>query len=105
MTDNEPTVEAKADTYHNPAVLDSISSQAKIASWIILGVGIAILLFNLYNGFQQISQFGVLEVLISLLNSFVLPLVCAFFYVLLRATSEGIYVLMDIEENTRRSDK
>ena len=108
MTESE-VVETNAspeeDTYHSPDVLEQISNHAKILAWAFIIIGVAILGANLVIEYRAMVQSGVLSNLPSLLNALFVPLVCGFFYVLLRAISEGIYVFMDIEDNTRPTHK
>ncbi len=105
MTETEivetPSPSKEADIYHTPETLDQISNQAKWLSWAFMGIGIFILVANLTIEFKAMAQSGILANIPSLLNSLFVPLVCGFFYVLLQAVSEGIFLFMDIEDNTR----
>jgi hypothetical protein len=107
MTESDivTTTETEEDTYHTPAVLDQISSQAKILAWAFAVIGVAILGANLVLEFRAMAQSGILSNMPSLLNALFVPLVCGFFYILLRAISEGIFVFMDIEDNTHPAKK
>lgn len=89
------------DTYHTPEVLEQISTQAKGLAWAFVVIGLCILVANLAIEYRAMVQSGILANLPSLLNALFVPLVCGFFYILLRAVSEGIFVFMDIEDNTR----
>jgi len=101
----ESTSETDQDTYHTPDVLEQISSQAKGLAWAFAVIGVAILGANLVIEYRAMVSSGILSNLPSLLNALFVPLVCGFFYILLRAISEGIFVFMDIEDNTRPNKK
>jgi hypothetical protein len=92
---------SEEDTYHTPETLDQISTQAKWLSWAFVAIGVFILVANLSIEFKAMAQSGILANLPSLLNALFVPLVCGFFYILLQAVSEGIFLFMDIEDNTR----
>ena len=94
--------EEKMDTYHMPDNLFRISTWANTLAWVILGLSVILLVGTLIIEFQQgaiLNWAGVF----SLLNSFLTLLVGGFFFVVLRALAEIIYILMDIEDNTRQA--
>jgi hypothetical protein len=54
------------------------------------------------NALQGGFKAGVVSIVLTLVNSLLVPLIGAFFYALLQALSEGIYLVMDIEEHLRK---
>lgn len=103
-TNQETTPEIEgADVYFNMNRIFSISSIANILSWFFLAFAILILvpflvqLFSIPNFSMQLLLSILSEVVINLTLSVVL----LFFFVFLRAISEGLLVLLEIEENTR----
>jgi hypothetical protein len=98
-----PDTSEQADTYFNVDKIFSISSIANILSWFFLVFAILFLIPFLVQLFS-IPEFS-LELLLSILSdvvlNFSLAFVLLFLFVLLRAISEGLLVLLEIEENTR----
>jgi hypothetical protein len=95
-----PVEDAAEDRYHTPENLFRIASWSNILSWVILAISVVIIIGNLFQQFQQGFPPGLMGVLYF--ASLIIPLlVGAFFFIFLQAIAEGIYVLMDIEENTR----
>ena len=94
-------------SYDLPRIL-RVSGNASLLSWLftLLGVlGLALGLYGLYNTFSDWRPYDSLAELavISLMVSFLL-LVCFGSSVLMRAVSEAILILRDIEENARRDE-
>jgi len=101
------TEEEVEDTYYNFDHLLSIASWASALSWCFLLVGgliiltpVVILIENFVSGS---ASFNLLEIIPSLLNTLLSALVSVFFFVMSRAIAEGLFLLMDIEDNTRRA--
>ncbi|MFZ5809638.1 MAG: hypothetical protein ACOY16_10200 [Chloroflexota bacterium] len=90
------------DLYHDEAKLMRIAGWANAASWVILVIAGA---FSLIGVFIQLSQ-GALKAgvsgILGLLSTLFILLVGGFFFVLLQAVGEGIYLVMDIEEHLRK---
>jgi len=92
------------ETYSDKQTLFTIASRAKTISSFFIGLFILIVLANVVLFLQASSSLGSLvQGLTLMLFSLALPLlICGFFWVVLQAIGEGIYLLMDIEENTRQ---
>jgi hypothetical protein len=92
-----------ADVYYDADRIFSISSIANILSWFFLVFAI-LFLIPFFVQLFSIPEFS-FQLLLSILSDIVLNLslsiVLLFFYVFLRAISEGLLVLLEIEENTR----
>lgn len=102
-----PENESPADTYHNFARLVRIASWAALLSkaFLVLGtlIGLAGVATTFIGEASRFAGFDPLAFFASLLNVLLIACISLFFFVLLQATAEGIYLLMDIEENTRPS--
>jgi uncharacterized integral membrane protein len=108
MTDeitNQPVgAESKPDTYHDPKKLTQYADIANMISWLFLALfvisgGIIIyLVYYFYKNHATLEQFA-----LNLPNFLVPFLVGGFAWVVLKLISEGVYLLMDIEDNTRRT--
>jgi hypothetical protein len=101
--------ETGEDTYSDPERLDRIAGWAQALSWIMLIFFIVKPVIEIYllwdfsgSAGQNRSSF-ILNLFLSgnpsILSEFFLG---AVFFVVLQALSEGIYLFMDIEENTRK---
>jgi magnesium-transporting ATPase (P-type) len=100
MTDPQDS----ADVYFNEKRIFSISSIASILSWFFLVFAILFLIPFLVQLFS-IPEFSfdlLLSILSDVVLNFSLAFVLLFLFVLLRAISEGLLVLLEIEENTRK---
>lgn len=98
-------LEEESMTYHNFDRLTRVASWAALLSWCFLGLGAVMLILNVVSLVQQMGPLGAgmqpLMMLASFLSSFLTVFISLFFFVLLQAVAEGIYVLLDIEDNTR----
>jgi hypothetical protein len=91
------------DTYHDSKAISSIALIANILAWVILVltvIGIIVLGVVIYDARATIGGtpngiFSVVSAVIPFFPGF-------FFFVALKAIAEGLYVLIDIEANTRR---
>ncbi len=94
----------EADTYHDSQRLVRISSVARGISWLaIVLLGLSVIL-SVFYFLQSLSTGGSLAFalatgLIVLLGPI---LFFGFIWVVLQVVAEGIYLFMDIEENTRK---
>ena len=95
--------ESKLDLYHRPDRLIRISSFSNIVSWITLVISSAIFIYlavivgtSLAQGATFINLFSTI-----MLGSVIL-LLGIFIFAILQAVAESVFVLMDIEENTRK---
>jgi hypothetical protein len=97
----EEVEEVDEDLYHDETKLMRIAGWANAVAWIILVIAA---IFSLTVVFLQIRQgafqAGVNGILGMISNLFIL-LVGGFFFILLQAIGEGIYLFMDIEEHLR----
>lgn len=103
LIDTTPKPLEKPDTYHDQDKLTRLADNSSKISWLFLalGIGVALIIFYLlYLTFK--GQIGIENFFLSL-PSFLIPLILAlFFWIASRLISEGVYVLMDIEDNTRQ---
>jgi hypothetical protein len=95
--------EQKPDTYHDPDKLTQFANIADILSWVFLfifAVSAGIIVYLIYYFYKNHAP---LEQFFLNLPSFLVPLIVGgFAWVVLKLISEGVYLLMDIEDNTRR---
>jgi len=104
-----PEPETEEDTYHDPERLEKIASWAHTLSWVMLIFYIVKPLIEIYllwvysnASATTLSDFTA-NVILSGNRSILLEFfLAAVYFVLLQALSEGIYLFMDIEENTRK---
>lgn len=98
-TNKEPE---KSDTYHNQETLMRISTSASrmagffIVLLLILASIMGIIVWWYVTGRATLDQF-----IYYFLAALVPLFLGGFFWIALRAISESIYLLMDIEDNTR----
>ena len=99
------TEAAEPDLYHRPNRLVRISSFANILSWISLAFVAFFLVTFLFIFYQAIGQGATfMNMLSTVILVVAIIVVGLFFFVLLQAIAEGIFLLMDIEENSRKSE-
>jgi hypothetical protein len=96
--------EQQSDVFFDEKKVFSISSTANILSWFFLAFAILFLVPFLVQLFS-IPEFS-FQLFLSIMSEIVLNLslsiVLLFFFVFLRAISEGLLMLLEIEENTRK---
>ena len=92
-------IEAEPDTYFNLGRLNRIAYQARLLSWLSVGLGAVLVVTNLFPIFQLGLDLG--QSLLRLLNTLPVVLIMGFLFVVLQGISESMYVLLDIEDNTR----
>ncbi|MCS6908905.1 MAG: hypothetical protein RML93_13650 [Anaerolineales bacterium] len=96
----ETTVEE--DLYHDQAKLMRVAGWANAVSWVIL---VLAAIFSLSGIVLQLQQ-GALSLgingILGMISTLFILLVGGFFFVILQAIGEGIYLFMDIEEHLRR---
>ncbi len=98
---SEPKNEAETeDTYMNLNSVLNLATIANVLAWIVLTIAVLLWVFYLYLQFPQMRQLGLITVYIIGISTPIL-LLGGFFFVLLRAVAEGLYVLLDIQENTK----
>ncbi len=99
------------DTDHVYEDLVRVSSLARGFSWICLGLAVLVLVADIVLLLASVTvanqmgwgRFSLDRVLIPLMSSLLPLLFGGFLFVVLRAIAEGIYVLLDIEDSTRRT--
>ena len=99
----EETSESEGeDLYHDEAKLMRVAGWANAVSWIILALAA---IFSFSGVFLQLQQ-GALRLgingILGMISTLFILLVGGFFFVLLQAIGEGIYLFMDIEEHLRK---
>lgn len=97
-------VQETPDVFFNQDKVFSISSIANTLSWFFLVFAI-LFLVPFFIQLFSIPEFS-FQLLMSILSEIVvnlsLSVVLLFFFVFLRAISEGLLILLEIEENTRK---
>ena len=103
ITDQPVQEEEKPDTYHDPKKITQYANIANALSWVFLvlfvitGGVILYLIYYFYKNHIALEQFALT------LPTFLVPFfIGGFAWIVLKLISEGIYMLMDIEDNTRR---
>lgn len=104
-------VQEEDDRYHNSKNLISTSSQAMLLSWLFLAV-IVLFVINLIIFLLSVAgvQFqGAIVTINQMIGNLSTPLlliaVAGFFFVFLRAISEGLYLLMDLGDEVAKIGK
>ncbi|MGD2057405.1 MAG: hypothetical protein PVF85_12400 [Anaerolineales bacterium] len=96
--------EDNTDVYFKEDRVFSISTFANILSWFFL-VFALLFLIPFFVQLFSIPEFS-FQLLLSILSDVILNLsitiLLLFFFVFLRAISEGLLILLEIEENTRK---
>ncbi len=93
------------DLYHRPQRMIRVANWANILSWIVLIVVGLFLVFFISAIFVTVTASSsnlFIELVPTLVQAFLILIPGLFLFVCLQAISEGIYLLMDIEENTRK---
>lgn len=100
----EPKEMQIEDLYHRPERMIRVANWANILSWIVLVVAGLFLVFFISAIAVTISQSSNLfiDLVPTLVQAFLILIPGLFLFVSLQAISEGMYLLMDIEENTRK---
>jgi len=103
MTETNNVVEEKPDTYHDPKKLMRLADIAGGISWLFLFLFVVVGLIIVYLGWYFYSNHMAIEQFFLTLPTFLVPFFLGgFFWIVSKLISEGIYILMDIEDNTRR---
>ncbi|MEN4012661.1 MAG: hypothetical protein AB1453_10450 [Chloroflexota bacterium] len=98
--------EAIQDLYHRPHRLTRVATWANIFSWVVLAIAGLFLVFFISAIVVTLTASGsrgVVDLIPTLIQLFLILIPGIFLFICLQAISEGIYVLMDIEENTRQA--
>ena len=106
-TDKETSMETEQEdsTYFSSKRMLKICSACDAISSIFLILAVLVFVFGVWLVVQTLAASGPLDRLIvqavPLALFFVFfTMLCLFFWVFLRATSEGLFILMDIQDNT-----
>ncbi len=94
------------DLYHRPQRLVRIASLANILSWVTLAFVVLVTIFFvsiMVMTFRNVPNADFTSIMSTLTSAVILIIPGLFLFVALQAVSESIYILMDIEENTRAS--
>jgi hypothetical protein len=92
------------DTYHDYKAISNIAMIANVMAWVLLILSIAGMIILGVVIWDARSSIGGTPSGIFSVASAVVPFFPGFFFfVVLRAVAEGLYVLIDIEANTRRA--
>ncbi len=92
------------DTYYDRHRLDRISGVARSLSWLAIALLALTLIYGVIYILQMLSTLGSLgTILLAVLILLGVPvLIFGLIWVLLQVIAEGIYLFMDVEENTRK---
>jgi len=94
--DEQPDTYYDRDTMLRVATTSDRMSRLFLALFAIVGAMIVVLVYWYARG-----QLSVLQLIIYALTALVPFLLGGFFWVAARVLTEGVYILMDIEDNTR----
>jgi hypothetical protein len=95
--------DVEEDTYHDYKAIANIAMIANVMAWVLLVLSVAgliILGVVIYDARASIG--GTSNGIFSVVSAVVPFFPGFFFFVVLRALAEGLYVFIDIEANTRR---
>jgi hypothetical protein len=106
--DSEPADDDGEDVYHSFDRLMGVASWSTSLSWLFLALAAVVLVVALFSVITNLVGPGRLDLVTLALNFAVLAglaLLFAFFFVLSQAISQVIYLLLDIEDNTRQPER
>jgi hypothetical protein len=100
------------DTYHDPDKVEEITHQAssfaalaRSIAFLLISAAILIFIISIRINPSITNGYILLGIGIIVLNILFIALVCGFFSVMLKAFEESLYLLLDIEGNTRPNRK
>jgi hypothetical protein len=103
MTETSVVPEVKPDTYHDQKALIRIADIAGWISWLFLVLFVVVAGIIGYLVYYFIANHIAFEQFLLTLPTFLVPFFLGgFFWIGLKVIDEAIYVLLDIEDNTRR---
>jgi hypothetical protein len=103
MTETPSVPEAEPDTYHDQKALMRLAEIANRISWLFLFFFLVVGGVILYLVWLTIkARIGVEQFFLNLPNYLTPFFIGGFIWIALMLISEAIYLLMDIEDNTRR---
>ena len=95
--------EQKPDTYHEQQKLTRLADIADILSWIFLVIFLLVFGTIVYFIYYFYKNHAPIEQYLFNIQSILIPFILSgFAWIVLKIISEGTYLLMDIEDNTRR---
>lgn len=99
----EPVIQSESDSYSDSNQVSKIASWADWLAWIVLMLPIIYLVLSVVALLPYIPQTdGFVLLLTNLGVPIFMVIVGCFLFVFLRAVREGLYILLDIEENTQK---
>jgi hypothetical protein len=104
--DTSAPIEHEVTTYFDPKRMLKICSLCDAVSILFLILAVLLFTYGIWLLIHCVASVGSLYVFVvqnipvALLFVF-FTLLCLFFWVFLRALSEGLFILMDIQDNTR----
>ncbi len=107
MSFNNPVEPEKvSDTFHDRDTLIGLATKANGISWLFLILTIIVGFINLVFVFWWITgKLQLLQFLLYFVTALVPLLLSGFFWVASQFLSEGVYLLMDIEDNLHPKSK
>jgi hypothetical protein len=105
VEDTSAEPERELTTYFDPKRMLGICSLCDLISKLALGLAALILILGIWILSQSVTPTASFARLVmeagplALIFAF-FTLLCLFFWIFLRAVSEGLYILMDIQDNT-----
>jgi hypothetical protein len=96
-------LEVKTDTYHDQDSMTRIAVYAERISWLFLALTLivaGVIFYLIY--LTATGRIGTEQLMLNIPSYLVPFFLGGFFWIILRLISEGVYILMDIEDNTRQ---
>ena len=100
----------EADTYHDPDVLIRVAELARGVAWValvvyvLIWVGQVVSYISSVRSSSSVSGAGLGEIGAFILSTGGILISGVWYFIVLRFISEVSYILLDIEENTRRGE-
>jgi len=95
--------ETDAELWHSPDKLVRVATYARVLSWVNVAASVVYAILLLINGAGSYDPYNPGSVVFTLMSGVLSVIQSLFPFVVLQAISEGIYLFMDIEANTRRA--
>jgi len=101
---NEETTESENQKVYSFDRILALATWAKVLSWVLIGAGAALLATVLFLLFSQFSSIQDISNIIFMLVYIAVGLLPIFLGVVLQFMVEGMYLLVDIEQNTSKPE-
>ncbi|HNK63783.1 MAG TPA: hypothetical protein PKL78_03630 [Anaerolineales bacterium] len=101
---NEETTESENQKVYSFDRILALATWAKVLSWVLIGAGAALLATVLFLLFSQFSSIQDISNIIFMLVYVAVGLLPIFLGVVLQFMVEGMYLLVDIEQNTSKPE-